>query len=383
MDIHELQGHIRTLATLEESAAPLISCYLDVASGVAAYQPALNERVQLLRKSLTGQARADFEDAVGRIERYLESELKAGTRGVGIFTRGGQTPFFLALQFRVPVPNWIVVGPTPNIYHLVEIKDNYDRYVVLLATEASARIIGVNLGAVTEQIWHARPDLRRRVAREWSKDHFRDHRRERNQQFLHEQIRVLERLLASGGYGHVVLAGSPRLTSAIRKALPRDISHKVVDIVPASARDHLSDIVASTLQVFLEHEERDSQAIAEGLTQQIHSHGLAVAGTSATLGALRKRQADSLVIAKAYDPGVGLECRRCGFTALDRACARVCPACRRDSLRDFDIKAEIVRLAGAADCRVEIVEHSDMLMALGGVGCLLRYMTPETYAPAA
>ena len=53
------------------------------------------------------------------------------------------------------------------------------------------------------------------------------------------------------------------------------------------------------------------------------------------------------------------------------------------ALRQFDIKAEIVRLAEVSDCEVEVVEHSDVLMALGGVGCLLRYLAPETYAPAA
>jgi Bacterial archaeo-eukaryotic release factor family 10 len=179
VDVNHLQEHIGTLANLEESAAPLISCYLDVAGGNGEYSVALDERVRVLKKSLTGRARADFEEAVTQIRQFVASELELGTKGSAIFARGGKHPFFLALQFRVPFPNWIGIGPTPNIYHLVEIKDNYDRYVILLATETSARIIGVNLGAVTQQIWSARPDLRRRVGREWSKDHFQDHRRER------------------------------------------------------------------------------------------------------------------------------------------------------------------------------------------------------------
>ena len=35
----------------------------------------------------------------------------------------------LAMQFTDPLPNWIAVYPTPNIYHLVELKDNHHRYV--------------------------------------------------------------------------------------------------------------------------------------------------------------------------------------------------------------------------------------------------------------
>jgi peptide subunit release factor 1 (eRF1) len=133
----------------------------------------------------------------------------------------------------------------------------------------------------------------------------------------------------------------------------------------------------------VEHEELESQAIAERLTQQVHAHGLAVAGTSATLEALRRGQADYLVVANAYDPGLGWECRRCGHTTVEPIRRGVCPACRLGCLRCFDLKAEIVRLAEVSECGVEVVEHSDVLMALGGVGCLLRYLAPETYAPAA
>jgi hypothetical protein len=37
-----------------------------------------------------------------------------------------------------------------------------------------------------------------------------------------------------------------------------------------------------------------------------------------------------------------------------------------------DVKEALMRLAGQLECPVEIVEHSDALMSLGGVGCLLR-----------
>ena len=68
MDVRELQDHIGTLATLEESAAPLISCYLDAASGIAGYRVAFDERVHLLKKTFSGQALIDFGEAAGRID---------------------------------------------------------------------------------------------------------------------------------------------------------------------------------------------------------------------------------------------------------------------------------------------------------------------------
>ena len=77
----------------------------------------------------------------------------------GIF--GGA--FMLPMQFAAPLPNWIAVYPTPNIYHLVELKDNYHRYVVLLAMPDRASILEVNLGAATTQAWINRSELRMRV----------------------------------------------------------------------------------------------------------------------------------------------------------------------------------------------------------------------------
>jgi hypothetical protein len=383
VNVCELEQTIKTLAAIEESTSPVVSCYLDIQSGVACYGAAFEERVHLLRKSLSGATLTGFGEAINRIESFLKGELKTGTAGVAIFARSGPTPLFMPLQFRARVPTWVAIGPWPNLYHLVELKDNYDRYVVLLANETGSRIIGINLGAATEQIWlSAHPELRSRVGREWSRDHFQDHRRAKNHQLVQEQIRVLERLLSGSGYSHLVLAGSRRITAEIRKALPKSISSKLVDVVRTSSSDRLSNIVASTLNSFLRHEELESQAIAQRLVEQIHTHGLAVAGTEQCLRAVSTRQSDCLVILQSYEPGQGGQCSHCGWSELKRPIPADCPGCGR-SVRSFDIKAEMVRLAELSDCHIEVVEHSETLKSLGGVGCLLRYVAPERYGTAA
>ena len=87
---------------------------------------------------------------------------------MAIFVRGTfGGSFMLPMQFAAPLPNWIAVYPTPNIYHLVELKDNYHRYVVLLAKPDRACILEVNLGAATIRAWINQPDLRTRVGQEW------------------------------------------------------------------------------------------------------------------------------------------------------------------------------------------------------------------------
>lgn len=383
MDLKELQKHIRTLATLPEAGAPVISCYLNLETSEPGYRRALDERARLLRKSLAGETRRHFEEALGQIEAHLRAGVAAGTTGLAIFARGGQQPFFLPLQFRVPLPNWIAVNTTPNIYHLVELKDTYHRYVVLISREESARILGVNLGAVTEDVWKQSPELRERVGREWTKEHYQNHRRERTNRFINELIGILDHLMTAGGYGHLILAGNPRLTSQIRKALPRRLAAKLVDIVGASEYDRTGDVVAATLRSFIEYEEVESLGAVYRLQEGINTHGLAVAGTRASFEALKQGQVDVLVLAQAYEADAGWTCGACGVAEVERPAPNTCSQCGAKSIREFNVKEEMVRMAEQTESGVEVVNQSEVLMRLGGVGCLLRFLGPEQYGAKA
>ena len=56
MELNDLQRRIRTLASLQETSAPVISCYLNLEQGEAGYRNALDERVRALRGSLQEEA---------------------------------------------------------------------------------------------------------------------------------------------------------------------------------------------------------------------------------------------------------------------------------------------------------------------------------------
>ena len=167
--LDELKQHITLLASVEESDAPFISAYLNLENGQAGWRETLDERARILRRVLKGNDLADLEEALGKIEAWLATDLLPEAKGAAIFVRGTfGGGFMLPMQFAAPLPNWIAVYPTPNIYHLVELKDNYHRYVVLLAMPDRASILEVNLGAATTQAWINQSELRTRVGSEWS-----------------------------------------------------------------------------------------------------------------------------------------------------------------------------------------------------------------------
>jgi len=348
MELINLQKHIRTLATLEETDSPVISFYLNLEAGATEQRHVLKERALWVRQALSGKARQEFEEALGRIEAFIATALLPDAQGAVMFARGGPQPFFLPLQFRVPLPNWMAVNSTPNLYHLVELKDTYHRFVVLIATEASARILEVNLGAVTEELWRQRPELRQRVGRGWSKERYQNHRRERTNQLIKETVKALEQLMAAGGHTHLILAGDPRMTAWVRQALPQRLAAGLIDTVVAANSAETSDVVAATIAAFVEEEEQESLAIVDVLQREVKTGGLAAIGPEGSLEALKRGQADVLVLAK--------------------------------GMLDVRLKEELVRLAEQNQCQVEVVNHSDFLMEFGGAGCLLRYLMPEQYA---
>jgi len=380
MDLQNLKDHIRTLITLRETGDPLVSCYLNLESDRASYRNELDLRVRVIRRALPEQARRGFEEALGRIEAFLVSEVLPEAKGVALFSRAGVEPFFLALQFRVPLPNHVGVDTVPNIYHLVELKDTYHRYVLLISTETHARILEVDVGNVTQELWVARPELRKRVGREWTKQHYQSHRRDRSAKFIKEKIEILDRLVSHREHTHLILAGTPKMVARVRDSLPRRLKEKLIDIVRIPGAATTEGAVRATLERYAEHEQEESLNTAALLLDELARGGLAVHGTSESLAALRRTQVDVLVLSSAYEPPDGWACGSCDAADVGEL-PPACPCCGERKMRETNLREQLVRRAEMLAVKIEIVRESDVLSEMGGVGCLLRYRTSAQWNP--
>lgn len=345
-----LEDHVRQLAGVAENSSLFVSAYVDLRDPETARRVLL-ERARNIARTLPESENVDLQSAVGRIEGYL-SRFDHGQspryEGLALFAREGDEPFFLDLKFEVPVPTEISCDTVPSIFRLMELKDTYDSYVVMITTEEEARILEVSLGSVTRQLWTERPELRKRVGREWTRRHYQNHRRDRTDQFVKEKTSILERIMSKGNHNHLILAGNAQMAAAVKKQLPKHLREKLLDLVPASAKAGTQDVVAATLAAFVEEEERESIEMAVQLEREIQRGGpLAVAGFQASREALSRGQGDVLILAADYDRTFG----------------------------DQSERDELVWLAQSSDCKVEVVNDPTALRRLGGVGCLLRYAT--------
>lgn len=370
--LDEMKQHLSVLAQIPASGTPFISCYLNLESGPNAWRETLDNRGKTLRRILKDNNRADFDQVISEIERWLKANVRRDAKGVVIFARGTHGgKFLLPMQFTVPLPNLVTVTPTPNIYHLVELQDNYLRYVVLVATANRACILDVNLGAATILAWVNRPDIRTHLL-DWAQTHFQANQANRGDRFLKEKVSVLEQLMHAGGHTRLILVGDHDLTRQVRDALPPGIRDRLMDEVQNTEPGQQPNAIAASLSAFLEQEELESRSIAERVIDGLRTGGLAVAGTDATMEALTWGEVDTLVIVSAYQPDPGWCCSCCRSLGADTSETSLCPDCEASAVQPIDVRETLVRLAVQLDCKVEVVERSDALMALGGVGCLLR-----------
>jgi hypothetical protein len=342
IDLTTLQRHIRTLVTLKETEAPVVSVYLNPQQDPAELREFTRSRVGLLTKSLSQDHLPHFQHATDRIGDFLSQGLRGKPQGAAIFARAGTRPFFLALQFGVPLPNVITVAPHPAVFHLVELKDVYHRYVVVVLNDQGARILEVNVGAVTKNVWSARPGVQAHIDPTWTREAYHHHRERQTDRFIKEKINVLDRVMSAGGYAHLVLAGNPQMAWRFRNALPHHLSTKFIEVIETSCHNTGYDIVTATIAAFLEREQEESLGMVECLLRKINTSGLALAGPHATIQALQLGIVDALIMLKSFDP-------------------------------EGDLKDRMVKMAEVNGCKTEIVNASDALERLGGVGCLLRY----------
>ncbi|MEM9081809.1 MAG: hypothetical protein AAGC74_14085 [Verrucomicrobiota bacterium] len=337
----KLIAALHSLAEVTPNSSPLISCFVNLDSTRANAIKDLERQATEVSKRLPGKRRNDFDDAFDEIREHLVKELSRSARSVAIYCRWGTQPFFNAIEFQVPLETKLIVDSHPHIYPIIETKDTYHRFAIVIVTETEARIVETLVGAITREIFAKRPELRERLGREWTREHYQNHKRDRNKRFLQTKVRIVDDIMQQRGHNHLVVAGSPKMVSRFTDALPDRLRAKILTTLYANPSNGIYPIVQQSIELFAANEHVESHDRVAELENAILSTGLGVAGVEATREALLNGYADMLIIDADFE----------------------IPSVRED----------LVRLATRAGVEIETVRQSQSLARLSGVGCLLRY----------
>ena len=126
-------------------------------------------------------------------------------------------------------------------------------------------------------------------------------------------------------------------------------------------------------------EEEESLALLATLHKEMSASGLAVGGTLASLKALKEGRVSVLLLSRSYAPDPGWLCCGCEGLLIAFPMPPGCSSCGGRMLRELDLKEELVRIAVQNSCPIRIVEHSDGMKAIGGIGCLLSHQVTERF----
>jgi ribosomal protein L30E len=345
-EIQSLHRHLTVLATLPENDAPLLSVYLDLRQPMDGLKSKFKLWKYAARITVPAAKRAAFDAAAADLQMVFQQKWREDIRSVAAFSRVGEEAILLAMPFSATLETQFSVGETPTIFPLVQLKDRFHRFVVVISTEESSRIFEITLGAISAEILATRPEVSHRIGREWTQEHYHQKKKENERRFLKDQVEIIGGLMSKRGLNHLILAGHPRFVSALRGALPKELESLVSDTIPhAPNGQDYSALLEQAIEAFIEVEQNESHSTVERMHGQVSRGGLAVVGVESARDAMECGAASELVISEELP----------------------------DSVRE-----DLVRMATKLELPIEVCEGDELLNSHGGVGCLLRY--PMKYA---
>ena len=346
-EMESLRSHITQLVNLPETEAPMISAYLDLLENQDYLRSKLSQWANTARSTQSPDQRAAFDAARMDVEEAISGEWPDEIQSVAVFSRRGLNPFLLVVPFSVSLDPYFTAASVPAIFPLVQLKDRFHRFVVVISTEEVSRIFEVTLGAVSEEFLTRRPELSERLGREWGREHFHQKRRENDRRYVSDQVTIITNLMAKRGLNHLILAGNSRSVAPLREALPKHIGSRLVgEIMKSPIKGDTSAVLEEAIDKFIEAESAESRDTVTRLNEQIRRGALAVVGVEQSRDAIIGGYAAQLVISEEL----------------------------HESVRE-----DLTRLAAARNLEIEVCEGDDLLALHGGVGCLLRYR--PTYLP--
>jgi peptide chain release factor subunit 1 len=269
--------------------------------------------------------------------------------------------------------NMLIVDQTPYVRPLTAILGEYHRYCIALVDLTGGQLFEIYMGEILERA-DVIDDVPRRV-----KDGGLGGRDERNMERHHEEAvqqhfqRLADatfKLFKRDKFDYLILGGQVELLGEFKQHLHPYLRERLVsDFHAKPFTTSPAEVLARALEienhVECEHEKR----LAEELVHKAGAGALAVSGVTATLAALARGEAQTLLVEDGFETP-GYVCRGCHHVSLNEG---ECLNCHQPFTPCPDIVHAAIELAWEKSCRVEHVHGVTPLRDAGRMGALLRY----------
>jgi len=372
----QLHQQITLLANLRPAARVMVSCYLDLNMKSEQLENFIREKVTCQLSHRPDNCFAGLEEGVRLISTQLYAAKSAQARGLAVFcTIDSNATLLSSMPFAAPLRNRISVAASPDLLPLIQLRELYGRFMILLAKPDGMHIVEVNLGAIAVKAW---------VPAAYSSAVNGNYRLFENERptagdDLKKQVSIVERLLNKGGYCPFFLAGDADVMHSVRQLLSGSSIARLRTSIPVEDDCNMQRTAALCLRSLLESRANQARATSTRILHGVRHNRQAVTGVAASLHNLRRGIVDTLVLVDDYVQEPGWSCWNCGESLIQQTSpSRQCPHCSADGL--IDLRSELMGLAGQHRIPVEFTD-SDGLRPLGGVGCLLHKLVTEFVQP--
>ncbi len=325
------------------------------------------------------EARKVLDANITAIREAVET-ADASARGLAVFS-GAQRGLKHAVNLDFPVENKLIIDEDPFVLPLLERWYGEPNYLVAIVDSHQVHLFEAHSGVAEEVM-----EIHREIDEDTQRDKPRFNYKKRFAQTRHERLHSLEedgflKAVAEviqdhwklGVFTGLMLLGQSQSTAAVRRLLPKDLEHAVVEEHAQTMTSKAQEVADDVDRVMARwRENRETQLLGE-LRQRWKENHMVANGPTEVLDALQQGRATQVVIGSRRDLS-GARCNSCGYRF--GAPTEKCVYCGGDC-RTLNAVQEILRMAlrhRIADVYLFNSNNgkNDPLADAGGVSALLR-----------
>lgn len=365
------------------AGSPVLSVYLDIDQGVSSnwnrgFEISLKNVLRSVEEKLGGDRgrREAFEADAERVWDFVFSYTPAG-KGLVVMCDTSEG-YFWHRNLQVRMPNAARWAPKPYVRPLVEARDEYERYGVILTDRRQARLFVVFLGEVEEERealsrFKVRPYKTSGKDRIWSQMVFQRKADVHAKWHLKRVAEMMARLEEDQEFDRLVIGGPLDAVNGLEPLLTERLRSRLIGFASLAVEASEKEIVAETMRLEQEYERRSENELVELLLTAAAKERRAVTGLSATVHAAVEGRVMSLVYEEGREAR-GAECEVCGLLFEEQP--EECPNCGGKVQALDDLMERLVERAVKTGDSVELVrgEAAETLEREGGgIGAFLRF----------
>jgi peptide subunit release factor 1 (eRF1) len=362
----------------------VLSVYLDVDQSRPAnlnrgFEKQLKNMLVSLRDTIENPAELDrFRKAAHHIEDFVSSYTVGARAIVMLFDE--TDGFFWHEEVQESINNQVRWNRELFLEPLAAVVDEAEAYGIALAGRASLRLFVVSLGEIEELVAETFPSRQVRHLKTAGTDHLvsASHLQrkadERIRWNLKHMVRDIDWLLQSKRLNRVLLAGTPEITSELRKLVPKRLASRIIGSIDVFTDAPAERLLAAAQPIAQRFEQESELRLVDQVVTEAAKGRKAVTGLSRTLNAVNQGRVWQLLYSEElHYPG--FECPKCA--ALFSVERESCLYCGAELQSATDIVERLIEHALRKGASIEVVkgEAAESLIKAGGIGAFLKTRT--------